>query len=73
MELVFAFKDETAGFSSDQLREYFDEVNSQSNNYTMKDLVDALAYASKLESKTESERREEVYKYLRGEVTNDNI
>lgn len=73
VELVFAFKDETAGFSSDQLREYFDEVNSQSNNYTMKDLVDALAYASKKESRTESERREDVYKYLRGEITDDNI
>ena len=67
VELVFAFKDETAGFSSDQIKEYFDEVNSQDNDYTMGDLVDALAKAAKEEGLTKSVRRERVYEYLRGE------
>ena len=67
VELVFAFKDETAGFSSDQIKEYFDEVNSQDNDYTMGDLVDALAKAAKEEGLTKSVRRERVYEYLKGE------
>ncbi|MBO7692217.1 MAG: hypothetical protein J6T10_06240 [Methanobrevibacter sp.] len=68
VELIFAFKDKTAGFSSDQIKEYFDEVNSEDNDYTMKDLISALAKASKEKGLDETTRTNRVYQYLRGEI-----
>lgn len=65
VELVFAFKDTTKGFSSDQIKEYFETVNG-SDKYSIKDLVNALAKASKDRGLTVSQRQDRVYEYLTG-------